>query len=285
MQQTSYIIEPLILSMQQVFQEYSNFFQNDLPLQVMNRICVLNNKNIIKNNLDNLLHNQEEKLKLYNYLFYKLLVSEKKYSLRIMEIKNIISMIIWFETLYNGMSVCSYEEYIFNKNITPKLKREKLKSFICIKPGKTINFKLFGYSTKTPMRFRIYVLNEAISFYGIDNVFQCLKKIQNFNECFKQDYIYILNKYHLFPKNIKIEKQKVFFSTKKENYENVIDGIKPSIKDNEVVIGTLCLENYDIISQKTSFYFKNFQKKELEEENIKNKIKKIYPYLTERITY
>ena len=200
---THYVLEPLILSMQDAFMEYSEYFQNDLPLGIVNTLHITSSGTIMRCSLDNLLHNQEQKLKLYNYLFYKLIVSTRynnDYSKRIASIKNGLNMIIWFDCLFNGMSLCSYEEYALNKKITPKLKRAKMETMMAPPKNKTINFKLFGYSTKNDFNLRIYALNEAIQYYGIDNVLRVLKKIKHFNLCLKEDYLYLTMRYHLFTK-------------------------------------------------------------------------------------
>ena len=73
---TEYVLEPLILSMQDAFMEYSEYFENDLPLGIVNTLHITLDGTIMRCSLDNLLHNQEQKLKLYNYLFYKLIVSK-----------------------------------------------------------------------------------------------------------------------------------------------------------------------------------------------------------------
>lgn len=289
--QTAYILEPLILDMQDVFMEYSDLFQNDLPLNVINDVYVSCDKIIIKSHLDNMLHNQEEKLKLYNFLFYKLFVSQKykdDYQRRIIEIKNTLRMIIWFDSLFESMSICYYEEYASNKSITPKAKRRKIKSFIDPSPNNVTSFKLFGYSTKNNFNIRMYALNQAIVYYGIDNVCSTLKKIQYFNSCFKDDYNYILQRKHLFQCDYisKIIKEE---QNQHDNtcYE-IVEGKSPQElkKENKSpFIGFICESSYDVISCQSSCYFRNYNSKEKDHEKIKNKIKKIYSRLLDTIRY
>ncbi len=299
---TQYILEPLILSMQDAFMEYSEYFQNDLPLGIVNTLHITSDGMIMRCSLDNMLHNQEQKLKLYNYLFYKLIVSKKynsDYSKRIASIKNGLNMIIWFDCLFNGMSLCSYEEYAFNKKITPQLKRAKMETMMTPPKDKTINFKLFGYSTKNDFNLRIYALNEAIQYYGIDNVLRVLKKIQHFNLCLKEDYLYLVMRYHFFSKKrIKIENKfetnaNKFetignkFEKKRNKFEKVVEGICPEDvnRDYQVVIGSLDDEGYDNIAHRNAMYFKEYHNVWTEQEKTKSKIKKMYTYLTEVITY
>ena len=306
---TQYILEPLILSMQDAFMEYSEYFQNDLPLGVVNTLHITSDGMIMRCSLDNILHNQEQKLKLYNYLFYKLIVSTKynnDYSKRIASIKNGLNMIIWFDCLFNGMSLCSYEEYAFNKKITPQLKRAKMETIMSPPKDKKINFKLFGYSTKNEFNLRIYALNEAIQYYGIDNVLRVLKKIQHFNLCLKEDYLYLKMRYHFFPKKrIKIENkfetiENKFetignkfetndnkFEKNRNKFEKVVEGICPDDvnRDYRVVIGSLEDEGYDNIAHRNAMYFKGYHNVWTEQEKTKSKIKKMYTYLTEVITY
>lgn len=285
---TQYILEPLILSMQDAFMEYSEYFQNDLPLGIVNTLHITSDGMIMRCSLDNILHNQEQKLKLYNYLFYKLIVSTKynrDYSKRIASIKNGLNMIIWFDCLFNGMSLCSYEEYAFNKKITPQLKRAKMETIMSPPKDKKINFKLFGYSTKNEFNLRIYALNEAIQYYGIDNVLRVLKKIQHFNLCLKEDYLYLTMRYHFFPKKrIKIENK---FETIGNKFEKVVEGSCPDTnsQDYRVVIGCLEDEKYDTIACRTESYFKKYSLMSEEEELLKSKIKKMYSHLNEVITY
>lgn len=295
---TQYILEPLILSMQDAFMEYSEYFQNDLPLGIVNTLHITSDGMIMRCSLDNMLYNQEQKLKLYNYLFYKLIVSTKynrDYSKRIASIKNGLNMIIWFDCLFNGMSLCSYEEYAFNKKITPQLKRAKMETIMSPPKDKKINFKLFGYSTKNEFNLRIYALNEAIQYYGIDNVLRVLKKIQHFNLCLKEDYLYLVMRYHFFSKKrIKIENKfetiENKFETNEKNrnkFEKVIEGLRPDIvnRDYRVVIGSLEDEGYDNIAHRNARYFKEYHNICTEQEKTKSKIKKMYSYLTEVITY
>lgn len=292
---TQYILEPLILSMQDAFMEYSEYFQNDLPLGIVNTLHITSSGTIMRCSLDNLLHNQEQKLKLYNYLFYKLIVSKKyngDYSKRIASIKNGLNMIIWFDCLFNGMSLCSYEEYALNKKITPRLKRAKMETMMTPPKDKTINFKLFGYRTKNDFNLRIYALNEAIQYYGIDNVLRVLKKIKHFNLCLKEDYLYLIMRYHFFSKkHIKIENKFETNTDKFENNENkfekVVDGLCPDTnrQDYRVVIGCLEDESYDTIACRTENYFKQYDNICIEQEKTKSKIKKMYSYLNEVITY
>lgn len=292
---TQYILEPLILSMQDAFMEYSEYFQNDLPLGIVNTLHITSSGTIMRCSLDNLLHNQEQKLKLYNYLFYKLIVSKKyngDYSKRIASIKNGLNMIIWFDCLFNGMSLCSYEEYALNKKITPRLKRAKMETMMTPPKDKTINFKLFGYSTKNDFNLRIYALNEAIQYYGIDNVLRVLKKIKHFNLCLKEDYLYLIMRYHFFSKkHIKIENKFETntnkFETNANKFEKVVDGLCPDTirQDYQVVIGSLEDEGYDTIAHRNAMYFKEYHNVWTEQEKTKSKIKKMYSYLNEVITY
>jgi len=299
---TQYILEPIILSMQDAFMEYSEYFENDLPLGIVNTLHITSSGTIMRCSLDNLLHNQEQKLKLYNYLFYKLIVSTKynnDYSKRIASIKNGLNMIIWFDCLFNGMSLCSYEEYALNKKITPRLKRAKMETMMTPPKDKTINFKLFGYSTKNDFNLRIYALNEAIQYYGIDNVLRVLKKIKHFNLCLKEDYLYLIMRYHFFSKkHIKIENKfetnaNKFetnankFENNENKFEKVVDGLCPDTirQDYRVVIGSLEDEGYDNIACRNAIYFKEYHNVWTEQEKTKNKIKKMYSYLNEVITY
>ena len=293
---TQYVLEPIILSIQDAFMEYSEYFENDLPLGIVNTLHITHDGTIMRCSLDSLLHNQEQKLKLYNYLFYKLIVSTKyncDYSKRIASIKNGLNMIIWFDCLFNGMSLCSYEEYALNKKITPRLKRAKMETMMAPPKNKTINFKLFGYSTKNDFNLRIYALNEAIQYYGIDNVLRVLKKIKHFNLCLKEDYLYLTMRYHLFTKkSIKIENKFETnankFETNENKFENVIEeGLCPDVVngDYRVVIGSLEDEKYDTIACRTESYFKKYNLISEEQELLKNKIKKMYSYLNEVITY
>ena len=293
---TQYILEPLILSMQDAFMEYSEYFENDLPLGIVNTLHITSDGTIMRCNLDNLLHNQEQKLKLYNYLFYKLILSKKynhEYSRRIASVKNGLNMIIWFDCLFNGMSLCSYEEYALNKKITPKLKRAKMETMMTPPKDKTINFKLFGYSTKNDFNLRIYALNEAIQYYGVDNVLRVLKKIQHFNLCLKEDYKYTVMRYHLFPKKrIKIENKfetngNKFETNGKKLEEVVEEGLCPDTnkQDYRVVIGSLEDESYDTIAHRNVSYFKQYDIVCIKQELVKSKIKNMYSYLNEVITY
>jgi hypothetical protein len=289
--QTAYILEPLILDMQDVFMEYSDLFQNDLPLNVINDVYVSFDKIIVKSHLDNILHNQEEKLKLYNYLFYKLFISQKyknDYQRRIIEIKNTLRMIIWFDSLFESMSICHYEEYASNRSITPKAKKQKIKSFIDPPSKKITSFKLFGYSTKNNFKIRIYALNQAINYYGIDNVMHTLKKIQYFNSCFRDDYDYILQRKHLFQSDYTSK----IIKKEQNDYDNtcyeIVEGKSPQEikKENKgPFIGFICDNTYDVISCQSSCYFRNYNSKEKENEKTKNKIKKIYSRLLDTIGY
>ena len=293
---TEYVLEPLIISMQDAFMQYSEYFENDLPLGIVNTLHITSDGTIMRCNLDNLLHNQEQKLKLYNYLFYKLILSKKynhEYSRRIASVKNGLNMIIWFDCLFNGMSLCSYEEYALNKKITPKLKRAKMETLMTPPKDKTVNFKLFGYSTKNNFNLRIYALNEAVQFYGIDNVLRVLKKIQHFNLCLKEDYLYLTMRYHLFTKkSIKIENKFETnankFETNRNKFEKVVEeGLCPDVvnRDYRVVIGSLEDESYDTIAHRNVSYFKQYDIVCIEQELVKSKIKKMYSYLNEVITY
>jgi hypothetical protein len=314
---TEYVLEPLILSMQDAFMQYSEYFENDLPLGIVNTLHITSDGTIMRCNLDNLLHNQEQKLKLYNYLFYKLILSKKynhEYSRRIASVKNGLNMIIWFDCLFNGMSLCSYEEYALNKKITPKLKRAKMETMMTPPKDKTVNFKLFGYSTKNNFNLRIYALNEAVQFYGIDNVLRVLKKIQHFNLCLKEDYKYTVMRYHLFPKKrLKLENKFETIDNKFETIDNkfetndnkfetngkkfetygkkleevVEEGLCPDTnkQDYRVVIGSLEDESYDTIAHRNVSYFKQYDIVCIEQELVKSKIKKMYSYLNEVITY
>ena len=314
---TEYVLEPLIISMQDAFMQYSEYFENDLPLGIVNTLHITSDGTIMRCNLDNLLHNQEQKLKLYNYLFYKLILSKKynhEYSRRIASVKNGLNMIIWFDCLFNGMSLCSYEEYALNKKITPKLKRAKMETLMTPPKDKTVNFKLFGYSTKNNFNLRIYALNEAVQFYGIDNVLRVLKKIQHFNLCLKEDYLYLTMRYHLFTKKrIKIENKfetidnkfetnankfetngnkfetngNKFETNEKKLEEVVEEGLCPDTnkQDYRVVIGSLEDESYDTIAHRNVSYFKQYDIVCIEQELVKSKIKKMYSYLNEVITY
>lgn len=300
---TEYVLEPLILSMQDAFMQYSEYFENDLPLGIVNTLHITSDGTIMRCNLDNLLHNQEQKLKLYNYLFYKLILSKKynhEYSRRIASVKNGLNMIIWFDCLFNGMSLCSYEEYALNKKITPKLKRAKMETMMTPPKDKTVNFKLFGYSTKNNFNLRIYALNEAVQFYGIDNVLRVLKKIQHFNLCLKEDYLYLTMRYHLFTKKrIKIENKfetidNKFetnankFETNGKKLEEVVEEglcLDTNKQDYRVVIGSLEDESYDTIAHRNVSYFKQYDIVCIEQELVKSKIKKMYSYLNEVITY
>ena len=307
---TQYVLEPIILSMQDAFMEYSEYFENDLPLGIVNTLHITHDGTIMRCNLDNLLHNQEQKLKLYNYLFYKLIVSKKynhEYSRRIASVKNGLNMIIWFDCLFNGMSLCSYEEYALNKKITPRLKRAKMETMMAPPKNNTVNFKLFGYSTKNDFNLRIYALNEAIQYYGIDNVLRVLKKIKHFNLCLKEDYLYLTMRYHFFSKkHIKIENKfetndnkfetndNKFetndnkFETNRNKFEKVVEeGLCPDVvnRDYRVVIGSLEDESYDSIAHRNVSYFKQYDNVCIEQEKTKSKIKKMYSYLNEVITY
>lgn len=287
---TVYVLEPLILLLQDAFMEYSEFFQNDLPLNVINTLHITSNGTILRCNLDNIEHNQEQKLKLYNYLFYKLIVSKKyneDYSKRIASVKNGLNMIIWFDSLFSGMSVCNYEEYALNKSITPRLKRQKLESLMCPPKDKAINFKLFGYSTKNNFNIRIYALNQAIEFYGIDNVLRVLKKIQHFNLCLKEDYLYLQMRYHFFPKQYVETKKGVVFPAEEDDKLEVAEGLCPNVMKTKhsVVIGSLEHGTYDFIAYKNVYYFKNYDTIIVEQEALKTKMRKMYACLKEHITY
>ena len=306
---TEYVLEPLILSMQDAFMEYSEYFENDLPLGIVNTLHITVDGTIMRCSLDNILHNQEQKLKLYNYLFYKLIVSKKynsDYTKRVASVKNGLNMIIWFDCLFNGMSLCSYEEYALNKKITPRLKRVKMETMMSPPKDKVINFKMFGYSTKNNFNLRIYALHEAIQYYGIDNVLRVLKKIQHFNLCIKEDYLYLRMRYHFFPKKHtkiqnkfetngnkfetngnKFETNGNKFETNEKKFEKVIEGRCPDIKKQnyDVVIGSLEDESYDTIANRNVIYFKQYDIINFEQEVLKNKIKKMYQHLNEVITY
>ena len=288
---TEYVLEPLILSMQDAFMEYSEYFENDLPLGIVNTLHITEDGTIMRCSLDNLLHNQEQKLKLYNYLFYKLIVSKKynsDYSKRVASVKNGLNMIIWFDCLFNGMSLCSYEEYALNKKITPRLKRVKMETMMSPPKDKVINFKLFGYSTKNDFNIRIYALHEAIQFYGIDNVLRVLKKIKHFNLCLKEDYLYLVMRYHLFPlTEMETKKSSVLATVSEKVNMNVVEGLCPNEtkKNYSVVIGSLEQESYDVIAYKNVNYFKKYNTVAVEQETLKNKIRKMYTHLNEVMTY
>lgn len=287
-QRQVYVLEPLIVSMQDAFIEYSDFFENDLPLQQMNTLHVSCENFILKTSLDNLLFNQEQKMKLYNYLFYKLMVSKKynnDYYKRITSLKSLLIMILLFEPLFQGMSLCSYEEYASNKKITSKLKRKKLDSIANPKKNKGVDFKLFGYSTKNEFRLRAYSLNEAIQFYGFENVMRVLKKIQYFNLCLKQDYEYLYYRRHLFS-NVYLSNVREMESCEIGTvYDNVVDGIHPSMVNKVPVVGTLEHKGYDVIASMNSKYFEKYNKILCVDEEIKQKMKKIYTKLNETIVY
>lgn len=285
---TQYILEPLILSMQDTFMEYREYFENDLPLNMINNVHITNSGQILQCNLDTVLHNQEQKLKLYNYLFYKLIVSTKynlDYPKRLASIKNGLNMIICFDYLFQTMSLCSYEEYASNKIITPFLKRKKMELMLYSRKNNSVNFRLFGYSTKNNFNLRIYALNEAIKFYGISSVLRVLKKIQYFNLCLKQDYEYILTRKHLFQHYDGILHST--HSQDNDSYNKVTEGIRPdSINKKSIpATGLLVNEDYDNISHKTSLYFLKYNKFNSENEEINKKMKKIYEKLNECITY
>lgn len=303
MTEINYLIEPLILSMQDAFIEYSIFFENDLPLNINNALHITYGKNIIRSNLDNIVHNQTQKLKIYNFLFYKLFISQKKYSTRVSELKNTLGMIVWYDRLFQSMSLCSYEEYAFNKKITPKSRRQKIRSILYPPSNKAICFKVFGYSSKNDFNLRIYALNEAINFYGFHKVLRSLKKIQYFNLCYRYDYEYLMERSHLFPAEDVTKVTKVTNDTNDTNdtrvtkdtsfknskntcyYDDIVDGLKPEneLVDNEPIIGELVDNSYDVIACFTSNYFKKNQIYLSEQEKTKNKIKKIHSYLNQNI--
>jgi len=288
MQQPVYVLEPIILSMQDAFIEYSDFFENDLPLQLINTLHVSCEEFILKSSLDNLLYNQEQKLKLYNYLFYKLMVCKRynnHYFKRVLSVKSLLIMIIWFDSLFQGMSLCSYEEYASNKKITPQFKRKKLDSIANPKKTKNVDFKLFGYSTKNEFRLRAYSLNESIQFYGFNNVMRVLKKIQYFNLCLKHDYEYLYYRKHLFSSYyLSNDTDETLFCVD-QDYDFVVEGIHPSMVKNSPSIGTLENKSYDVIACMNSHYFIKYNEVLCIGEEIKQKMKKIYARLNETIVY
>jgi hypothetical protein len=107
-------------------------------------------------------------------------------------------------------------------------------------------------------------------------------------------------RYHLFTKKrIKIENKFETIDNKFETNANkfetngkkleevVEEGLCPDTnkQDYRVVIGSLEDESYDTIAHRNVSYFKQYDIVCIEQELVKSKIKKMYSYLNEVITY
>ena len=100
-------------------------------------------------------------------------------------------------------------------------------------------------------------------------------------------------RYHFFSKkHIKIENKFETnankFETNDNKFEKVVEeGLCPDVvnRDYRVVIGSLEDESYDSIAHRNVSYFKQYDNVCIEQEKTKSKIKKMYSYLNEVITY
>jgi hypothetical protein len=265
------------------FSEYSEYFENDVMLNFITT-HKKNEKKLI-NSIETVIHNQCEKMRLYNFMFYKLFVS-KKYSnvtQRLKDVKSILNLVFQYNNLFMTINITNFEKLILEKSITKKSLSLKLNFLDKAIYNNVTSLKQFGYSIKSTKNERIYSLEYAVKYYGIQRVFGVFNKIQYLNSVLKEDFLYLKSKYHLFPGGTFTMFKKSSVSVEKEDdfncYEEVQCGTKPEdyiLNVKKISIGIpIILEYYDNYSYLNSVYFRNIVSSSI---SYKENIKTLYEF-------
>ena len=223
-----------------------------------------NEKKLI-NSIETVIHNQCEKMRLYNFMFYKLFVS-KKYSnvtQRLKDVKSMLNLVFQYNKVFMTISITNFEKLILEKTITKKSLSLKLNFLDKAIYNNVTSLKQFGYSIKNTKNERIHSLEYAVKYYGIQRVFSVFNKIQYLNNVLKEDFLYLKSKYHLFPGGTLTMFKKSFVSFEEDDFnccEEVQCGTKPedySLNVKKISIGIpIMLEYYDNYSYLNSVYFR-----------------------------
>lgn len=254
------------LNLCNAFSEYSNYFEND----VMLNFITVNKKKKILHSIDAVIHNQCEKMRLYNFMFYKLFISKNytNVTLRLKEVKSMLNLVFKYNNLFMTINITNFEKLILERHVSKKSLSLKL-NFLDDGIGySTTSLKSFGYSIKNTQNKRILALEYAIKYYGLERVYSVLKKIQYLNCVLKEDFDYINKRYHLFPGLfICYTESRVGYCYELKDYCEYVDvqeGICPQhykLDPCEISIGTPSAIDYDNFSYLNSVYFNNFVKK------------------------
>lgn len=252
----------LLCYMHEAFKEYSEYFENDIMLDFMSTIRVKNIDNMVKK-FENVIHNQQQKMRLYNFIFYKLFVinQDVNISSRLKDTREILNFILNYEDLFMSMSVCTFEKVVLGKQVSSKDFINKLKILKNAYNIKSMNLKLFGYSIHESRKSRIHSLEYIVNFYGIDEVIKVFKKIKNLNSVFKEDYDYLQTKHHLFPGVLILSTCDTVCSYNeerkfKENHDfEIVDSIDANNTSFETVIGMPLEENNASCDSMMNYYY------------------------------
>lgn len=298
-----YPLEKILNNMHHQYYEYSEFFENDLPLNMIStRYCIKDNKVITtKNTLDNSIYNQNQRMNIYNYIFYKMFISKKNennYKEKLKCINRLLDNLYMFDVIFVCLGICNFERSIQNKKVNRIDKMFSFYSIINLKQNKHINFKLFGYSIKDNFEIRIFALEKVIEFYGIIHVMQTLKKIKSFNKSYNEDYNYLITKFHLFPnvlytsidaelvnEDSTIEIQE---GTKPINYKSVLN---TGIFNKETLYNSCCVgipvsfinKEQEHFEQKNAKYLSNYYNTIDDAFNTETKFNELMTHLSQQI--
>ena len=256
------------LNLCNAFSEYSYYFENDVMLNFIT-VNKKKDKKII-HNIDIVIHNQCEKMRLYNFMFYKLFISKNytNVTLRLKEVKNMLNLVFKYNKLFMTINITNFEKIILERPVSKKSLSLKLNFLDEGIDYSTTSLKSFGYSIKNTQNKRILALEYAIKYYGLERVYNVLKKIQYLNSVLKEDFDYINKRYHLFPAVFICNTESCvdsFYDIKDYcDYKEVQEGMCPQhykLDPCEISIGTPSVINYDNFSYLNGVYFNNFLKK------------------------
>lgn len=231
----NFLSNEILCYMHEAFKEYSEYFENDVMLDFINVAQIKNVDSMVKK-FEKVIHNQQQKMRLYNFIFYKLFIINQSSDIdsRLRDTHEILNFILNYDDLFMSMCLCTFEKSILGKNVSSRDFLNKIKILKDAYNNKSINLKLFGYSIYESKNRRLQCIEYIIDFYGIVHVLKVFKKIKNLNSVFKEDYEYIEKNHHLYPGYVTVKMNKSICHMDYNSYNEVYDCIPVEGKQNDI---------------------------------------------------
>ena len=220
----NFLSNEILCYMHQAFKQYSEYFENDVMLDFISVTQIKNIDSMVKK-FEKVIHNQQQKMRLYNFIFYKLFIINQSSDItsRLRDTHEILNFILNYDDLFISMCLCTFEKSVLGKNVSSKDFLNKIKILKDAYNNKSINLKLFGYSIRESKNRRLQCIEYIVDFYGIVQVLKVFKKIKNLNSVFKEDYEYLEKKHHLYPGYITVKTNKSICHMDYQSYNEMYD--------------------------------------------------------------
>jgi len=257
----NFLSNEILCYMHQAFKQYSEYFENDVMLDFINVTQIKNIDSMVKK-FEKVIHNQQQKMRLYNFIFYKLFIINQSSDIdsRLRDTHEILNFILNYDNLFISMCLCTFEKSVLGKSVSSKDFLNKIKILKDAYNNKSINLKLFGYSIRESKIRRLQCIEYIVDFYGIVHVLKVFKKIKNLNSVFKEDYEYLEKKHHLYPGFITVKTNKSICHMDYQSYNEIYDvvpaeGRQENIFQCEPSIGIPLEDNNASYDSMMNYYY------------------------------